>query len=283
MDPFELLKEDHRKVATLFQEIESASDDAKSNLFAQLKSELDLHANIEETIFYPALENNGETRDITLEAYEEHKVVKELLAELQSRTPDEEWSAQLKVLRENVEHHVEEEEGELFDKAGGVLSAEETEEIGDQIEAAKAGTLTTPAALATNDKPAKAPRAASKKAGKRRGLLGALASIVGLGGTSEERSTSRRTSRPSKKKSATKSGTKRLPKAAGKASTRISSKKTQKAASKKTTAKPTRSRVAAKAGTKKKASVKNRATALKRSGTKKVGSKKRSSGRSKKR
>jgi hemerythrin superfamily protein len=115
MDAFELLRKDHKKVAQLFKEIEAASGQSKKPIFSRLKSELDVHAHIEEKIFYPALENKEEARDITLEAYEEHKVVKDLLAELASgNAPEDEWDAKLTVLKENVEHHVEEEEGELF-------------------------------------------------------------------------------------------------------------------------------------------------------------------------
>ena len=58
-----------------------------------------LHAHVEEKIFYPALENKEESRDITLEAYEEHKVVKDLLAELAAGSPGDEWNAKLKVLK----------------------------------------------------------------------------------------------------------------------------------------------------------------------------------------
>ena len=139
MNPFQLLKNDHKIVSGLFDQIESASGKSKTELFTRLKSELDVHAHIEEKIFYPALENKPEAREITLEAYEEHKVVKDLLAELASgRAADDEWDAKLKVLRENVDHHVEEEEGELFDKANDALSDDELERIGDEMESEKA-------------------------------------------------------------------------------------------------------------------------------------------------
>jgi len=103
-----------------------------------LKAELDVHAQIEETIFYPALKEADETHDIILEGYEEHKVVKTLLAELDALPKDqEEWGAKLKVLQENVEHHVEEEEGEMFTNARKVLSKDQAEELGARMEAAK--------------------------------------------------------------------------------------------------------------------------------------------------
>jgi hemerythrin-like domain-containing protein len=133
MDAFELLKTDHEKVSGLFKRIESVSGKAKVGVFNQIKHELEVHTQIEETILYPALKNAEETRDLTLEAYEEHRIVKDLLAELAAAKPGDQWDAKLTVLKENVEHHVEEEEGELFKKANGVLSREEVESLGDQM------------------------------------------------------------------------------------------------------------------------------------------------------
>lgn len=138
MDAFNLLKTDHRKVAQLFDQLESASGKAKLQVFEQIKSELELHTHIEETIFYPALEEPEETHDLTLEAYEEHDVVKKLLKELsRAKTATDEWEAQAKVLRENVEHHVEEEENELFPKAEAALGEEQIEVLGEQMASEK--------------------------------------------------------------------------------------------------------------------------------------------------
>jgi hemerythrin-like domain-containing protein len=141
MNAFTLLKEDHKKVAGILEEIDATTErgvKTREELFAQLKTELDIHAEIEETIFYPALEKHGETRDITLEGIEEHRIVKELLAELDSMAKDDEiWTAKMTVLKENVEHHVEEEEGEMFSKARKTLTQEEIEALGTRMEAAK--------------------------------------------------------------------------------------------------------------------------------------------------
>jgi len=135
MDAFNLLKADHRKVEELFSQLESARGPAKMRVFEQIKTELELHTHIEETIFYPALEKPKQTHELTLEAYEEHDVVKKLLQELsRAKSPTEEWEAQAKVLQENVEHHVEEEENELFPKAQSALSAEDIETLGEQME-----------------------------------------------------------------------------------------------------------------------------------------------------
>jgi len=138
MDAFSLLKADHRKVEDLFAQLESARGQSKMRLFQQIQTELELHTHIEETIFYPALEKPKQTHDLTMEAYEEHDVVKKLLEEMsKAKSPTEEWDAKAKVLQENVEHHVEEEESELFPKAEAALGDEEIETLGEQLEAEK--------------------------------------------------------------------------------------------------------------------------------------------------
>ena len=138
MDAFSLLKTDHRNVEELFSQLESARGQAKVRVFEQIKAELELHTHIEETIFYPALEKPKQTHELTMEAYEEHAVVKKLLQEMsRARNPNEEWEAKAKVLQENVEHHVEEEENELFPKAQAALSQEDLETLGEQMESEK--------------------------------------------------------------------------------------------------------------------------------------------------
>src|ERR1044071_4401668 len=141
MNPFNLLKSDHEKVAGILSSIDETTERSakgREELFARLKQELDLHSQIEEEVFYPALEDSEETRDVTLEAYEEHNLVKQLLAELEAAPKDtEEWTAKFTVLKENVEHHVEEEEGEMFPKARKVLGDSDAETLGERMEAAK--------------------------------------------------------------------------------------------------------------------------------------------------
>jgi iron-sulfur cluster repair protein YtfE (RIC family) len=141
MDAFTLLKNDHEKVAGILEKIDATTERAakgREELFTQLKNELDVHARIEEEILYPALEEYEETRDISLEAYEEHALVKQLLEELAAAPKDDEtWTAKFTVLKENVEHHVEEEEGEMFTEARKVLSKDEIEELGNRLEKAK--------------------------------------------------------------------------------------------------------------------------------------------------
>lgn len=141
MNAYDLLMEDHKRVSAIFEKLEPTTERAlktREELFSKLNSELEVHTAIEEQIFYPVLKQAAETRDITLEAYEEHNVVKELLKELGS-TPknSEKWTAKLTVLKENIEHHVEEEEGEMFKKARKVLTDRQAEKLGEKMEAAK--------------------------------------------------------------------------------------------------------------------------------------------------
>ena len=141
MDAITLLKTDHEKVAGIFEKLEETTERAektREELFTKLKQELDLHAHIEEKIFYPAIKQAEETREITMEALQEHHVVKVLLRELDAMgVTSETWTAKLKVLKENVEHHVEEEEEEMFPKARTVLSKEQLEELGALMEEEK--------------------------------------------------------------------------------------------------------------------------------------------------
>src|SRR5689334_25419043 len=105
MNAFELLKEDHQRVSAIFEKLEPTTERAlktREELFAKLKHELELHTQIEEQIFYPALKQEEETRDITLEGIEEHRVVKTLLKEMEAMQVDsEQWTAKLSVLKEN--------------------------------------------------------------------------------------------------------------------------------------------------------------------------------------
>ena len=185
MDPFELLKKDHEAVAELFKRIDSASGKAKLGVFKQIKSELDLHTHIEEAIFYPALEKANETRALTLEAYEEHKVVKDLLGELDAaKGVTDEWVAKLTVLKENVEHHVDEEENELFDKASDVLTGEEAESLGERMRAEKVARGGSAPAPSTTEEP---------------GLLRKIANALGVGTSSQKASKAVSKKKPPKK------------------------------------------------------------------------------------
>jgi hemerythrin-like domain-containing protein len=202
MDAFELLKADHRKVAELFDLLEAASGKRKLDVFKRIKNELEVHTHIEETIFYPALEKPEETHDLTLEAYEEHSVVKTLLAELSgAKSVSDEWQAKAKVLRENVEHHVDEEENGLFDKADDALSDEEIESLGQRMAAEKARKLGQPVPK-KSDTTDKATRSAAKP-----GIISKIANLVGLGtGAKKKAAKKTPTKKTTKAKRATKAG-----------------------------------------------------------------------------
>jgi hypothetical protein len=134
MNAITLLKEDHKKVSGIFEKLEDTTNRAEKTrpeLFAQLRQELEIHTHIEEMIFYPELKREAETREITLEGIEEHRDVKAALAELAATSvTDELWGIRLKVLKELVEHHVEEEEGDMFKSAREALPAARIEELG---------------------------------------------------------------------------------------------------------------------------------------------------------
>jgi hemerythrin-like domain-containing protein len=128
-DAAAMLKEDHEKVKTLFEEFEGADDqNTKKNIVTTALMELEIHAALEEEIFYPALrqtDDDEEHEDKMDEALEEHHVAKTLIAELQDMAPgDERYDAKFKVLGESVKHHIEEEESELIPKAEKELDLE---------------------------------------------------------------------------------------------------------------------------------------------------------------
>ncbi len=139
MNALELLKTDHETVSELFEQIEDAETSSQKNrLFQQIKTALETHTQIEESIFYPALDQREELSDLTAEAYEEHKQVKTLLREIGKLTDgSDEFEAKLQLLKENVEHHVEEEENEMFPQVEESFSDSELEELGLEMEAAK--------------------------------------------------------------------------------------------------------------------------------------------------
>lgn len=140
MDVFKLLKQDHRTAKKLFKEIEGAESAPKrrEKAFQQLERELTIHTQLEEQLVYPRFREEEKLKESTLEAYEEHHVAKQLLQELsETSMEDERWDAKLSVLKEMIEHHVEEEEKEIFPKAEKALGKEEAKELGKRVETAK--------------------------------------------------------------------------------------------------------------------------------------------------
>lgn len=141
MDLYALLKEDHKKVKDLLKDLEDTTERAEKSrerLIREVEAELTVHSEAEEKFLYPRLQGFSETKELAYEAVEEHKVVKTLLTELVSEPKGTaEWTAKLAVLKENVEHHIEEEEGPLFSKAKRALSREDAEAIADSVMAFK--------------------------------------------------------------------------------------------------------------------------------------------------
>lgn len=139
MNAIELLKDDHDRVDRLFQKVKATEEgEEHKKLFEKIKEEFLTHAHIEETIFYPQLKKNEKTKDITLEGVEEHHQAKILIRELSGLSKDsEKFEPKLKVLMEDITHHVQEEEGEMFPKVKKVLSAAELDKLGKEMEEEK--------------------------------------------------------------------------------------------------------------------------------------------------
>ena len=140
MDALELLKQDHQKVKELFEQAEETEDQKeKTKIFSEIQTELETHARIEETVFYPAMEKHEELKNLVLESIEEHRQIKTLLKEIDNLKSDsEKFDPKLAVLMENVEHHAEEEEeGKMFPKVRQICSQKDLEDLGQELEAAK--------------------------------------------------------------------------------------------------------------------------------------------------
>lgn len=129
---YDILKLEHKDVKKLFKEIVD-NERYQENIYSQIKMALRLHMEGEEKLLYPKLENNEETRSMILESYEEHDVGKKVIEDIDSSSDEDVKLARVKVLSEVIDHHVEEEEGELFKKARKVLSSEEEHEIARQF------------------------------------------------------------------------------------------------------------------------------------------------------
>ena len=143
MDALELLIADHNRVRGLFTRFKAAegeNDAQAARLASKIFEELEVHTKIEEEIFYPAVTKlNDEIHELVTEGLEEHHVVDNLMAEVKALSPsDEEWAAKIKVLIENVEHHAEEEEQEMFPKVRSGMNDDARAALGQRMEARKA-------------------------------------------------------------------------------------------------------------------------------------------------
>ncbi len=138
MNAIELLKADHKTVDKLFQKVKATEEGEHKELFEKIKQELDAHTHIEEKIFYPRLKEEEKLEDITLEGIEEHHQAKMFLRELANLTEDsEKFEPKLKVLMEDITHHVQEEEGKMFPDVEKVIDSAELEELGKRMEEEK--------------------------------------------------------------------------------------------------------------------------------------------------
>ena len=141
MDAVTLLKQDHDKVKKMLSELDETTERAvktREELFTKVKHELQVHEAIEEEIFYPALKEHPKAKELVLEAYEEHNVVDMVMGEIEGTAfDDERWGAKLTVMKENVEHHIDEEEGEMFKQARDVFDPQELDDLGTRMEIRK--------------------------------------------------------------------------------------------------------------------------------------------------
>ncbi len=142
-DAIALLKADHDKVKEMFAKYDTLGDRAvagKQDLAGRICRELTVHAHIEEQVFYPRVREAGRTiKDEVLEGLEEHHLIKHAVAELEPMTADNErYDAKVEVLKELVEHHVDEEESDMFPRVRKAIDAKQLEELATAMEAARA-------------------------------------------------------------------------------------------------------------------------------------------------
>jgi hypothetical protein len=138
---YEQLKQDHQVVKQILEKMEASGEKAikeRQRLMGQLKKELLAHAHAEEHVLYHELEQHKESKSLALEAEEEHQVAEKLLADIEQTDPaDEHWLAKVKVLKELIEHHIEEEEAEMFSQAREVLDEDVAVKLGQRFEQEK--------------------------------------------------------------------------------------------------------------------------------------------------
>ena len=142
-DAIALLEADHRRLEDLLKQGGETTERAikgRAELLATITSELNMHELIEEKILYPVLQAHPEARDIVLEGFQEHHVADVIVKELHEvATNDEQWGAKFKVLKESIEHHIQEEEGPMFRTARGVMTREELQALGARMAQMKRG------------------------------------------------------------------------------------------------------------------------------------------------
>lgn len=140
MNAIDSLKEDHDRVDKLFQKVEATEEGEHMDLFERINSELEVHMHIEETIFYPAIKEDGdeELKKLVSEGVEEHRQAKMFLRELDAlKSEGERFEAKLKVLMEDIKHHVQDEEGEMFPLIREQFDEQKLQELGQKLDKEK--------------------------------------------------------------------------------------------------------------------------------------------------
>ncbi len=137
LDAIAYLEKDHRRFEDLLKQGQDTTERAvkgRSELLNTLTALLNVHELIEEKVLYPALKTHPEAKDIVLEGYQEHHVADLIVKELHALPKDDEkWGAKFKVLKESIEHHIKEEEGEMFRTARGLFSRDELQQMGARM------------------------------------------------------------------------------------------------------------------------------------------------------
>jgi hemerythrin-like domain-containing protein len=134
---FDVLKKEHEKVKGLFKQIKRKKQ-SPEQLWPEIQKELKVHMEGEEKLFYPYLQGKPETHEITMEAMEEHNVAKKEMDEMMQLSVNDEWfNPKMKVLQELIDHHIEEEETQLFKKAKKVIGREQAQQMAEEFEQEK--------------------------------------------------------------------------------------------------------------------------------------------------
>ncbi len=141
MDIFQTLKVDHQEAKKLFEDLEQTSDKddkTRDKLFGELKDALEAHSKAEEQVFYTPLKQQEETKGKIQHANKEHEKVAKTLEDLENMDKDDkQWLKDVTQLKEDVQHHVKEEENEIFPKAQKIFSEQQAKEMAIQFKKAK--------------------------------------------------------------------------------------------------------------------------------------------------
>ncbi len=145
MNIYDVLKSEHKEILGMVSDLKSSSPQKKNDRqqqFSKMRDDLLPHMHAEENYFYPYIMDHGGKRQIILEGIEEHRAARSVMQDMES-TPasDERWMAKLSVLGEMLEHHIEEEEKEIFKEARKVISDEQAKEMGDRFKSIEQGEL----------------------------------------------------------------------------------------------------------------------------------------------